>query len=67
MPLTNTAMEAYPFLAHMYADDYYPDRIVAKGEAILRELCQQIEASKPTDLAALYALTHAATERFNDL
>lgn len=38
-----------------------------KGVNILRELCRQIEDEQPRDLAALYVLTHAATEKFNDL
>ena len=31
------------------------------------ELCQQIEQQRPASLEELYELTHAATERFNDL
>ncbi|MCP2328782.1 hypothetical protein HDA40_007289 [Hamadaea flava] len=30
-------------------------------------MCDRIEAEQPADLAALYAITHAATEEFNDL
>ena len=29
--------------------------------------CERIETDRPADLTALYALTHAATEEFNDL
>jgi len=51
----------------MYDDSYFPTRLVDKGKAILLRLCEAIEADKPTDLDALYALTHAATEEFNEL
>ncbi|MFA0963812.1 DUF5713 family protein [Roseivirga sp. BDSF3-8] len=34
---------------------------------VLVTLCFQIESEKPKDLEALYALTHEATERINDL
>jgi hypothetical protein len=51
----------------MYGDDYYPDHVVDKGRAILLRLCERIEAERPSDLAALYALTNAATEEFNAL
>lgn len=67
MSLNNPTMAGHAFLKEMYRDDYFPDAVVDQGKAILVELCQQIEAQKPADLAALYELTHAATERFNDL
>jgi hypothetical protein len=51
----------------MYGDDYFPDHVVDKGKAILLRLCERIEAERPADLAALYALTNAATEEFNAL
>ncbi len=55
------------FLREMYEDDYFPNRLVDKGKAILLKLCAQIEKGQPRDADAVYALTHAATERFNDL
>lgn len=67
MTIENPTMAGYEFLAEMYADDYFPDALVAKGEAILRELCERIEAERPADLPALYALSREATVRFNDL
>ena len=67
MPITNKTMAAYPFLAEMYEDDYFPNALVDKGKAILVRLCEQIEADQPESLDDLYALTHAATEEFNDL
>lgn len=67
MALKNAQVADHVFLKGMYADGYYPDHVVDKGAAILRNLCERIEATRPAELAALYALTHAATEEFNDL
>jgi hypothetical protein len=51
----------------MYSDEYFPDHLLDKGKAILLALCERIESEHPGDLAALYALTHVATEQFNAL
>ena len=67
MSLTNPKLVGYQFLAGMYRDGYFPDFLVDKGKAILVDLCKQIETQPPANLEALYALTHAATEEFNDL
>ncbi|MFI6520871.1 DUF5713 family protein [Spirillospora sp. NPDC050679] len=67
MPLTNQQTSGHAFLKGMYEDDYYPDHVVDKAKAILLRLCARIEAERPADLAALYALTQAATEEFNEL
>lgn len=67
MPITNEILKSHSFLAAMFKDSYFPKPQVEKGKQILIALCERIEAEKPTDLAALYALTHAATEQFNDL
>ncbi|MEV4947033.1 DUF5713 family protein [Streptomyces sp. NPDC053755] len=67
MPVTNQRTAGHAFLRHLYADVYYPDHVLDKGRAILLRLCERIEAGQPSDLTALYALTHAATEEFNDL
>lgn len=67
MPPTNEAIRSRAFLQAMYDDDYFPDHLVDKGKQILVRLCQRIEAEKPADVSALYELTHAATEEFNDL
>ena len=61
MTIENPTMAGYEFLADMYADDYFPDALVAKGEAILRELCERIEAERPADLPTLCVLSHEAT------
>jgi hypothetical protein len=65
--LKNEAIRKYSFLKEMYADQYFPDNLVDKGKDILLELCFEIEQQQPRDMEALYALTHAATDKFNDL
>lgn len=65
--ITNQVLHDHPFLKGMYDDGWFPDACVDKAVAVLRNLCEQIEASEPRDLAALYELTHAATEDINDL
>lgn len=67
MRITNKALTGYDFLAEMTADDYFPQPLVDKGKLILVGLCQTIEEQSPADLDALYALTRAATEEFNEL
>lgn len=65
--VTNQKVFEHEFLTGMYDDGYFPDHLVDKGKAILLSLCERIEADQPADLAALYTLTHAATEEFNAL
>lgn len=65
--LNNEKIKTYQFLEEMYADSYYPKKCVDKGKEILIDLCFQIESSKPGNLDELYQLTHAATDKFNDL
>ena len=67
MAITNAKMGSFPFLAEMEQDDYYPKDQVEKGKQILVRLCERIEAEQPKSLDELYALTHAATEEFNQL
>ncbi|WP_030273369.1 DUF5713 family protein [Streptomyces sp. NRRL B-24484] len=67
MPIANDRIAEHSFLRLLYADAYYPDAVVDRGRGILLRLCERIEAEHPSDLAALYALTHAATEEFNVL
>lgn len=67
MPIDHSRVAGHRFLAGMYSDGYFPDHVVDKGAAILLALCERIEAERPADLAALYRLTHAATEEFNAL
>ncbi|MGI5119368.1 DUF5713 family protein [Marinactinospora thermotolerans] len=65
MPITNPQVAGHAFLRQLYADSYFPDHVVDKGRMVLLRLCERIEAERPSDLAALYALTQAATEEFN--
>ncbi|MFF3315001.1 DUF5713 family protein [Streptomyces sp. NPDC003035] len=65
MPITDQRVAGHAFLRQMYDDSYFPDRVVDQGKAILLRLCERIEAEQPSDLEALYALTHAAAEEFN--
>jgi hypothetical protein len=66
MPIRNQTIREYAFLEEMFADAYFPNHLVEKGKQILLDLCARIEDLKPEG-TAVYALTHAATERFNDL
>ncbi|TGE28945.1 DUF5713 family protein [Hymenobacter metallicola] len=65
--LKNQTVREYLFLQEMYEDPYFPNQLVDKGRIILVKLCADIEQQQPQDLEALYALTQAATEQFNDL
>jgi hypothetical protein len=65
--VTDEKVLEHRFLTEMYGDGYYPEHLVDKGKAIPLRLCERIEADRPADLAALYTLTHAATEEFNAL
>jgi hypothetical protein len=65
--IKNEKLKNYSFLEGMYQDSYFPDFLVDKGRTILIELCIQIEEKKPKNLPELYELTHAATQKFNDL
>ena len=67
MAITNQTMTSYDFLREMSLDSYFPANLVKKGQSILLNLCLQIEQDKPENLDQLYALTHAATDKFNDL
>ncbi|WP_449064987.1 DUF5713 family protein [Planomonospora algeriensis] len=67
MAPTNQQIIDHDFLKGMYDDGYFPDHVVDEGRAILLRLCGRIEAERPQDLAALYALTQDATEEFNAL
>ena len=67
MKLVNKQMAEYSFLKEMYEDEYFPNYLVDKGKDILIDLCKEIEIKKPQTLEELYALTHKATDRFNEL
>ncbi|MEW1545924.1 DUF5713 family protein [Streptomyces tsukubensis] len=67
MAITNEKVAGYAFLEKLFGSSYYPQELIAEGRTILLELCERIERQRPADLAALYALTAVATERFNEL
>ena len=67
MPITNEKINNHGILREMYQDAYFPDFLVDKVKAVLIDLCEQIEGQKPKSLEQLYALTHAATDKINDL
>ncbi|MEE1839629.1 MULTISPECIES: DUF5713 family protein [unclassified Streptomyces] len=67
MSIMNHQVTEHVFLEQLYADEYFPDHVLDKGKAILLRLCERIEAERPADLSALYALTEVATEQFNVL
>ena len=67
MPITNEILHGYSFLKEMSEDTYFPGFLVEKGQNILVRLCEQIELHRPKEEAALYVLTHAATDEFNAL
>lgn len=67
MAVTNQTIVNHGFLKGMYSDSYFPDPVVDLGVAVLLRLCERVEAERPADLAALYALTAVATEEFNAL
>lgn len=67
MPITNQQVAEHAFLQPLYEDDYFPPHLLDEGRAILRRLCERIEAEQPSDPAALYVLSRAATEEFNAL
>ncbi|MFT3709034.1 MAG: DUF5713 family protein [Archangium sp.] len=64
--LRNAKLAKHTFLAEMVGDDYFPKHLVKKGQGLLQALAARIEAEKPEG-EAVYALTHATTEAFNDL
>ncbi len=65
--ITNEQLKTHAFLQGMTRDPYFPAHLVDKGKKILERLCEEIERQRPQDEAALYVLTHAATEEFNTL
>lgn len=65
--LENELVRDYSFLKEMYEDSYFPNKLVDESKAILVGLCFEIEQKQPKTLDELYELTHAATDKFNDL
>ena len=67
MPIQNSKILQYKFLNEMYEDAYYPPHLVDEIKNIFVDLCEKIESNQPENLDGLYLLTHAATEKINDL
>lgn len=65
--LNNQTMRERAMLPDMYVDDFFPDQVVDACKAVLVEMCHRIESEHPQNVAALYVITHRATERLNDL
>src|SRR5262245_26138925 len=65
--IANQTVAAHAFLPCMDDERFFPGQLADKGRQIFLRLSARIENEKPADLKALYALTHAATRRFNDL
>lgn len=65
--LENETIKAHAFLEAMYADTYFPPKLVEKAKFILLDLCAKLETRAPKTLPDLYDLTHRATDSFNDL
>ena len=65
--LKNEKMRSYEFLRDMYIDGYFPNHLVDKCKDVLVDLCMEIEEKNPQTLDELYVLTHATTDRFNDM
>ncbi|MBB4803790.1 5-formaminoimidazole-4-carboxamide-1-beta-D-ribofuranosyl 5'-monophosphate synthetase [Flavobacterium nitrogenifigens] len=65
--LKNEKIKEYIFLKDMYSDSYFPKFLVDKVKTILIDLCFEIEKTSPKNLEELYALTHSATIKINEL
>ena len=66
MPILNDRVSKHTFLQPMLADPYFPKHLVAKGQELLRQLAERIEREAPKG-EAVYALTQATAEAFNQL
>jgi hypothetical protein len=65
--LTEDEINQLNLLEEMYRDGYFPKELVERIRQILVDMCRSIERTAPQSEAELYAITHAATERINDL
>jgi hypothetical protein len=66
MPIQNEKVRDHVLLEPMLADSYFPKYLVAKGQDLLRQLAERIEREAPKG-EAVYILTRATTEAFNEL
>lgn len=65
--LTEDEIDQLSLLEEMYQDGYFPNELVDRLKQILVDACRSIETTAPKSEAELYVITHAATERINDL
>ena len=65
--LTDQEIEKLRPLTEMYQDGYFPEHLVDRLKNVLVDVCRSIEATEPKSLDELYVITHAATEKINDL
>jgi len=66
MPIQNEKVREHTFLQAMLTDSYFPKHLVGKGQLVLRQLAERIEREAPEG-EAVYALTRATTETFNEM
>jgi hypothetical protein len=66
MPIQNEKVREHTFLQAMLTDNYFPKHLVGKGQHVLRQLAERIEREAPEG-EAVYALTRATTETFNEM
>jgi hypothetical protein len=66
MPIQNAKVREHTLLKPMLADSYFPEHLVGKGQELLCQLAERIEREAP-DGDAVYSLTQATTEAFNEL
>lgn len=64
---TNAHILSHKFLVDIYQESSCPDFLVDRCVAILHDLCAQVEAQRPATAQDVYVLSHAATERFNEI
>lgn len=65
--LSDKQIEQLNLLEEMYGDGYFPNHLVDRIKAILIDVCRKIETGNPKNEKDLYVITHAATEKINDL
>ena len=67
MKILNEKIIQHEWLKNMRQDEYFPNFLVDKLEAILLQVCYKIEDQNPNDISILYKITNEAVEVINDL
>ncbi len=65
--IENKDILQHKWLLGMYGDQFYPKILVDEAKALLLQLCHDIELNKPNSTSQILTLTHATTNKFNDL